>query len=132
MSQLTTEQFDALTKLSPEARFDYTLATLIKEGQLWGLYGEKGWLLLQAEDDACLPVWPHEACAKAWEKHDFPDCVPTPISLTDWQSQWLPGMQKNGTLVLVFPLSEDEEGIMLDADEVSQCLIEEMDNQGSN
>lgn len=122
MSELTSEQFVAINKLQPEERFDYGLQSIIENGCLWGLYGESGWLLLQADDDACLPVWPHETFAQAWEKDDFPDCKPKKIELDPWLQQWLPGMQNNGTLVLFFPLSEDEEGIMLDAEEVLDCF----------
>jgi hypothetical protein len=39
-------------------------------------------------------------------------------------------MQNNGTLVLVFPLSEDEEGIMLEAEEMLTCIDEELQPQG--
>ncbi len=128
MSDITGQDFIELSKLQPEERCDYALSRMIEYGQLWGLYGENGWLLLQADDDACLPVFPHEEFAKAWEKDDFPDCEPKQIEFDAWLQQWLPGMEKNGTLVLVFPLSDDEEGIMLSAQEVTQYLQEEMDS----
>lgn len=122
MNELSTEDFVAISKLSPEERFEYALEKIIEQKQLWGLYGENGWLLLKAEDDACLPVWPHESFAQAWEKDEFPDCKPQAIALQDWLQQWLPGMNNNGTLVLMFPLSEDEEGIMLESTELMDCF----------
>lgn len=125
MSQLTPDEFVEISKLQPEERFDYALKVMVENSELWGLFGENGWLLLQAENDACVPIWPHESFAKAWEKDDFPDCKPKKIELDAWLSQWLPGMQKNGTLVLVFPLGEDEEGIMLEATEVLECFAEQ-------
>ena len=127
MTQLAPEEFVAICKLQPEPRFDYALEKMVENNCLWGLYGDNGWLLLQADDDACLPVWPSEEFASAWEKDDFPDCKPKPIALDEWLTQWLPGMEKNGTLVLVFPLSEDEEGIMLEASEVLECFTEVLD-----
>lgn len=126
MTEMTADEFVSLSKLQPEERFEYALDKIVENGQLWGLYGANGWLLLQAEDDACLPIWPSEDFAQAWEKDDFPDCKPKPIELDAWLNQWLPGMEKNKTLVLVFPLSEDEEGIMLDATEVIECFTEKM------
>lgn len=126
MSELTTDEFVAINKLQPELRFEYALSEMIENKEVWGLYGNNGWLLLQAEDEACLPIWPHKAFAEAWEKDDFPDCKPKAIDLDAWMDQWLPGMLKNGTLVLVFPLGEDEEGIMLDATEILECFTEEM------
>ncbi len=131
MTNISNETFIAITKLSPEERFEFALEKIIEQKQLWGLFGENGWLLLQAEDDACLPVWPDESFAKAWEKNEFPDCKPAPIELDNWMEQWLPGMQGNGTLILMFPLSDDEEGIMLDASELKQCFEESLNSASS-
>ncbi|WJG07927.1 DUF2750 domain-containing protein [Aliiglaciecola sp. LCG003] len=130
MTDVLAEEFVSISKLQPEERFEYALQTMVENEGLWGLFGENGWLLLKADEDACFPVWPHEAFAKAWEKNDFPDCKPKKIDLESWLAQWLPGMQQNGTLVLMFPLSEDEEGIMLEAEEVLDCF-EELINSGS-
>ncbi|GAA0857258.1 DUF2750 domain-containing protein [Aliiglaciecola litoralis] len=126
MTELTSDEFVSLSKLQPEERFDYALEKIVENGELWGLFGENGWLLLQAEEDACLPIWPSESFAKAWEKDDFPDCKPKKISLDAWLNQWLPGMEQNKTLILVFPLNEDEEGIMLDAQEIRECFNEQI------
>lgn len=123
------QQFIDMSKASPEERSEYCLQQMLEQQALWGLFGEKGWLLLQAEEDACLPIWAHESCAKAWVRGDFPDCQPKQISLDDWQQQWLPGMAENGTLILVFPLAEDEEGIMLTAQELADSLQEIADEK---
>ena len=128
MTEISTDEFIKLSKLQPEERCDYALSKMIELDHLWGLYGENGWLLLQADEDACLPVFPHEEFAKAWEKDDFPDCEPKQIDFTSWLEQWLPGMDKNATLILVFPLSDDEEGIMLSAKEILGYLQEELDS----
>jgi hypothetical protein len=37
-------------------------------------------------------------------------------------------MQNNNTLVLVFPLGDDEEGIMLEANEMLECIEEDLAN----
>lgn len=126
MNDIDSEEFLRVTKLQPEDRFEYTLAQLIKQQTLWGLHGKDGWILLKADEDACLPVWPDASFAMAWEKDEFPDCEPRPIEFDAWMDQWLPGMQANGTLILVFPLSEDEEGVMLTADEVKRCIEDDL------
>lgn len=130
MEAINSQDFIELSKLQPEQRCDYALTKMLETGHLWGLYGDNGWLLLKADDDACLPIFPYEAFAQAWEKDDFPDCKPKQIDLDAWINQWLPGMQQNGTLVLVFPLSDDEEGIMLSAEEVIDILNEEIKSLG--
>jgi hypothetical protein len=110
----------------PEQRFDYALGKMIEIQHLWGLYGESGWVMLKADDDACLPIWPHKEFATSWVKEDFPDCEPKQIEFIEWLDVWLPGMKTNNTLILVFPLGDDEEGIMLDADEMLQCIEEDL------
>lgn len=127
MNDVSTEEFLALSKMLPEPRFDYALAQMIEKQHLWGLYGENGWVMLKADDDACIPVWPHKEFAVAWVKDDFPNCEPKQIDFVEWVDVWLPGMKKNNTLVLVFPLGEDEEGIMLDSDEMVRCIEEDLE-----
>ncbi|MFT4995369.1 MAG: hypothetical protein ACI965_002418 [Paraglaciecola sp.] len=126
MTVILSEELIALAEMPPEQRFDYAIEQMIESKILWGLFGKNGWLMLKAEDDACVPVWPHEEFAAAWVKDEFPDCEPKPIAFTDWLGQWLPGMKNNGTLVLVFPLGDDEEGIMLEAQEMMDCIEEDL------
>ncbi len=132
MKALSNQEFVTITHMSPEERFEFALQRIVENQQLWGLFGDNGWLLLQAEEDACLPIWPDEHFAQAWEKDDFPDCKPKVISLDEWMNQWLPGMANNGTLLLMFPLSDDEEGIMLEADEMKECFVEAIDSAKAN
>ena len=35
-------------------------------------------------------------------------------------------MAKNNTLVLVFPLGDDEEGIILESEELQQCIEDDL------
>lgn len=126
MNEVSSADFIALNKMLPEQRFEYALSKMIETGSLWGLYGESGWVMLKADDDACIPIWPHKEFATAWVKDDFPDCEPKPIEFAQWLDTWLPGMKNNKTLVLVFPLGEDEEGIMLEAEEMIDCIQEDL------
>ncbi len=130
MTQLTSEEFVRISKLSPEARCDYAIAELVDNQAIYGLYGKDGWVMLQAEGDDCFPVWPHPDFAKSWEKNDFPDCEPKAIALADLMEKWLPGMAQNGTLFLMFPLADDEEGIILEADELAEAIDDELAEQG--
>tara|TARA_R110002167_G_scaffold73942_5_gene207214 strand:+ start:831 stop:1238 length:408 start_codon:yes stop_codon:yes gene_type:complete len=128
MNEVSSEEFIALNKMLPEQRFDYTLAQLIEKRYVWGLFGADGWVMLKADDDLCMPIWPCESFATAWVKNDFPDCEPKQIEFSEWVEKWLPGMQNNNTLVLVFPLGDDEEGIMLEANEMLECIEKDLAN----
>ena len=126
MNEVSPEEFVALNKMLPEQRFDYALAQMIEKQYLWGLFGKDGWVMLKADEDTCLPIWPHHEFATAWLKNDFPDCQPQKIEFAEWHNTWLPGMKNNNTLVLVFPLGDDEEGIMLEAEEMLTCIEEDL------
>lgn len=126
MNEVSPEDFVMLNKMLPEQRFEYSLAQMIEKQYLWGLFGEEGWVMLKADDDACIPIWPSREFAVAWVKNDFPNCEPKQIDFTEWFNVWLPGMDKNNTLILVFPLGDDEEGIMLEASEMIECIEEDL------
>lgn len=127
MNEISQADFVDLSKMLPELRFEYALAQMIEKQSLWGLYGENGWVMLKADEVNCIPIWPHKEFAEAWVKGDFPDCQPKQIDFVEWLDVWLPGMKNNKTLVLVFPLGEDEEGIMLEADEMISCIEEDLE-----
>jgi hypothetical protein len=127
MNEISPKDFLDLSKMTPELRFEYALEQMISKQYLWGLFGEDGWVMLKADEDNCMPIWPNKEFALAWVKDDFPNCQPKQIDFVDWIEKWLPGMQNNKTLVLVFPLGEDEEGIMLEAEEMFTCIEEDLD-----
>lgn len=126
MNEVSPEEFVSLNKMLPEQRFEYSLAQMIEKQYLWGLFGAEGWVLLKADDDTCIPIWPSREFAVSWVKNDFPNCEPKQIAFSEWLDVWLPGMDKNNTLVLVFPLGDDEEGIMLEASEMLDCIEEDL------
>ncbi|MCF2948971.1 DUF2750 domain-containing protein [Paraglaciecola aquimarina] len=126
MSTVSAKDFLDLSKMLPEQRFEYALTKMIEDQSLWGLFGANGWVMVKADEDTCMPIWPHEEFATSWVKEDFPDCQPKQIEFSQWCEMWLPGMQKNNTLVLVFPLGEDEEGIILEAQELAECIDEDL------
>lgn len=132
MNEISTADFLELSKMLPELRFEYALTQMVEKQNLWGLYGESGWVMLKAEEDACIPIWPHKEFAESWVKDEFPNCAPKRIDFVEWVDVWLPGMKNNNTLILVFPLGEDEEGIMLEAEEMIDCIEEDLKKIAGN
>lgn len=127
MSDLSAQELVRISKLLVEQRCEYALTEMAKTQQVWGLMGQEGWVLLKTEEEVCMPVWPAKDFAVAWEKDEYPECTPTAIDLDTWLNTWLPGMQKNGSLILVFPVGDEEEGIILSAEEMANYLQEELD-----
>lgn len=131
MNEISSKNFLELSKMLPELRFEYALTQMIEKQNLWGLYGESGWVMLKADEDACIPIWPHKEFAESWVKDEYPDCEPKLIDFVEWLDIWLPGLKNNKTLILVFPLGDDEEGIMLEAQEMIDCIEEDLQKLGS-
>jgi hypothetical protein len=130
MNEISSADFLELSKMLPELRFEYALTQMVEKQNLWGLYGESGWVMLKADEDACIPIWPHKEFAESWVKDEFPNYAPKQIDFVEWVDVWLPGMKNNNTLVLVFPLGDDEEGIMLEAEEMISCIEEDLEKLG--
>lgn len=126
MNEVSAADFLDLSKMLPEQRFEYTLTKMIENQTLWGLFGKNGWVMITADEDVCMPIWPHKEFATSWVKEDFPDCEPKAIEFSDWVDVWMPGMANNKSLILVFPLGDDEEGIILEAEEMLQCIEEDL------
>jgi hypothetical protein len=122
MNEVSSQDLSLLNKMSPEERLDYTLSVMIQSQSLWGLNGKDGWVMLKADDDTCMPIWPHKECAVAWIKDQFPECEAKPIDFVEWLDLWLPGMSKNNSLILVFPSGEEVEGMILSAQEMQECF----------
>ena len=119
---LSKKDYQAALDLPAEERYDYFDEQVSASGEIWSLANKDGWVAFSSEGDACLPVWPHPDYAQAWARDDWSDCEPQSITLDVWLERWLPGMEADGTLILVFP-SEKEEGIVVSPSELEASLI---------
>jgi hypothetical protein len=108
----------SLKKLAVEDRLAYVLDSVIANKSVWGLMGEEGWILVTSDEDTCLPIWPNEHLAMAWSMAESPNAKPKEIDLEDWQNAWLPGMNKNGTSILVCPFEDESESTLLSAEQL--------------
>jgi len=125
--KLNDKQFAAIVRLSDHERYDYFLKKVADWEEVWSLHSPEGWVELSADDgEECLPVWPHPDFAKAWAVDDWSDCQPKAIALDVWLERWTPGLEKDNTLVAVFPVNE-EEGIVLPPSELHDALCSELE-----
>jgi hypothetical protein len=110
----------------PQARLEAFIEGVSRDGVVWGLKSAAGWAVVSADDDQdCFPAWPNAEAARAWAVADLADCQPAAIDLDGWLEKWLPGMDGDGTLVLVNPSDDDdEEGLVLPPGEIEQLLLE--------
>jgi hypothetical protein len=119
---LTDSDRSVVSLLSADGRYDYFVEKVIAGGEVWSLQSDDGWVvMISPEDEECLPVWPHEAFAHEWATGEWADCRPAAISLDTWLTRWTPGMEKDGTLLVVFPDS-DEQGTVVAPAELRDAI----------
>lgn len=125
MPCLTPDQFNAMQNANIEVRLKYLCEQAQQQQQLWILTDEHGCVMLNTEDEDCVPVWPDQQFAQSWASGDWQDCQAEAISLKTWHERWTPGLQDDDLAVAVFPVP-GEDGLVLSSYEFAA----ELKNQG--
>ena len=94
---------------------------VIADVKIWSFADGEGWMVLNADGEEFLPVWPHPDMAAAWAGDAHQGSVPKAIALPLWLERWAPGMQADGIMLAVCP-GDDPDGVVISADELKQCL----------
>src|SRR5262249_19517838 len=102
MKKIHDKEFAALIGMSAPDRYAVFIRRVADWQEIWGLRSDAGWHLTADENGVeVVPVWPHERFAQACaDNHERA----APIPLADWMEKWLPGLQRDGRQVAVFPL----------------------------
>lgn len=101
---------------TPSERMRYFFDTIGKDKKIWLLVDEHGSVLLSADDDECVPVWPSEDIARQQATEDWQEMRPEAISIAKWRSRWTTGLEEDDLAVIVFPNIEGE-GVILSPDD---------------
>ncbi|MBU3022669.1 DUF2750 domain-containing protein [Aestuariibacter sp. A3R04] len=110
--------------LSAEERQELFLQYVVKSNEVWLAQGGDGFVMIEQGDQLCLPVWPHTDLVSTWQ--GLPgDCHARAVPTQTFSEVWLPGLAKNNTAIVIFPLREDDAGIKITATELLESLQEE-------
>lgn len=113
---LDAQQVSTIQQYSPQKRFNYLLQEVLKNKQLWLLVDEHGCVMLNSEEEDCVPVWPNKEFAQAWATQEWSHCRAEAISLETWQNRWTHGLEEDELAIVVFP-DENSEGLIFFPDE---------------
>ncbi|PWI33287.1 DUF2750 domain-containing protein [Vibrio albus] len=105
----------------PTERMNQFFNTVANDLKIWLLVDEHGSVLLTADDEDCVPVWPTQAHAEQWATEEWEGFKPEAISVAKWKSRWTPGLEEDELSVIVFP-DQQGEGIVLYPDEFDSEL----------
>ncbi|EEX37012.1 hypothetical protein VIB_001121 [Vibrio metschnikovii CIP 69.14] len=120
-NSLSAEQIAAVNQYDSEQRLTYCIKHIVANQQVWILKDQDGCVMLNTEDEECVPVWPHRELAEAWATGEWAECEAQSIPLNQWRSRWTPGLADDDLSVVVCP-NENEEGVVLFPDEFDREL----------
>ncbi|MEW6983897.1 DUF2750 domain-containing protein [Colwelliaceae bacterium 6471] len=118
---IAPELFNTVINCDAEKRFQYLLNEVVQNLELWILTDDIGCVMLNTEDDDCVPVWPNKEFAQAWATDEWSECKPEAISLNKWYSRWTQGLQDDEIAIVIFP-NQAEEGIVVYPEELETEL----------
>ena len=125
---ISTEQLNTIEKYDDDKRLTYLLQQVVSNKEIWILADEHGCMMLNTDDEDCVPVWPNEEFAQGWATGDWQACKPQAISLAKWYSRWSLGLTDDELALVVFP-NQDNQGLVLFPEEFEQALLKETKKQ---
>ena len=124
-AQLDSETIQTIKQYNGEQRYKYLLKTVNQQQQIWILTDDDGCVMLNTEDEDCVPVWPQREFAEAWANGEWQDCKPKAIALKKWFADWTDGLLQDDLAIVVFPNQQDE-GLVVYPDELELALKNKM------
>ncbi|GAM58575.1 hypothetical protein JCM19231_4247 [Vibrio ishigakensis] len=106
----------------PQERFNLFFKSAIESKKIWLLIDEYGSVMLNTDDEECVPVWPSDEHALQWATGEWEGFTAEPISIAKWKSRWTRGLEEDELSLVVYP-DQDGEGIILYPDEFEFELV---------
>lgn len=120
-----------LIEMNDQQRFDHFVEQSVHNQEIWLLTDEHGCVMLNTEDEDCVPVWPSEEAAQAWATDEWQDCQAEAIALKTWQMRWSDGLEDDGFYVVICPVAQ-QEGLVVDPQDLAKSLTREIKKQNRN
>jgi len=114
--KLDSSKLREISNLDAEQRMKYCVKEIVAHRVVWILKDDHGCVMLNTEDEDCIPVWPSEEYAAEWATGEWAHCTPESISINKWHSRWTQGLEEDELAIVVFP-NLNEEGVVLYPDE---------------
>lgn len=106
------KKIENVLRLDTSARCDYFIRKVADSEMIWGLF-DIGWAMATVNDQVAIPFWPEEVFAAICARDEWKNFRAKAIPLSEFLSRWLPGMDKDQRICVVFPTPEDKGGFLL-------------------
>lgn len=123
-------RFEDIEKMDCESRYEIFLTMVSDEREVWVLINSNNeFLKIHAEDEDIeyLPVWPHADFAATYLQGSDEALTAKNITVPEFFSKWIPGLDGDGLKVGVFPIKDGDVWI-LDPHELKSDLQDEFSN----
>jgi len=123
---------DEIEKLDCEERYEIFISIVAEEREIWVLVNEKNeFLKIHSEDHdfVYLPVWPKAEFTQYHANSSPQKLVPKSISAPEFFAKWVPGLERDGLKVGVFP-SRGTDIFIMEPSEIKSDLQDEFSNFG--
>lgn len=119
--KIDTALFQQIQDYDADKRFKYLVKETVDNGELWILTDEHGCVMLNTEEEDCVPVWPNVEFAEAWATGDWEGCKAEAIKLEKWLADWTSGLEEDQLALVIFP-NQNEEGVIAYPEELDDEL----------
>ncbi|MBD1584193.1 DUF2750 domain-containing protein [Pseudoalteromonas sp. S16_S37] len=120
---ISPDRIKALLSNDNAQRYKYLLKEVTKSEQIWILTDEHGCVMLNTDNEDCVPIWPNREFAQLWATDDWQACEPQAISLKKWHAKWTDGLADDELAIAVFPVPE-QDGLIVYPDEFDYELVQ--------
>ncbi len=121
--ELTADDLKKLSLLDAEQRYDYFIQAVADLEKIWILVDEEGFVLVDADEERCIPVWPHAELAELWINGDWAQCQAQAVDIATWLDKWTNGLDGDELAIAIFPHAQ-EPGVVIGPEEFAETLIE--------
>ena len=126
--QLTADELNRITALDAEQRYAYFVQAVADLEKIWILVDDDGFVLVSAEDERCIPVWPHAELAEQWIEGEWSNCSAQAVDLDTWLEKWTEGLNGDELSIAVLPDAEGP-GVVVTPDELAETLVNELSDE---
>jgi len=113
---LDQQQIQTIQQYDAQKRYEYLIKEVLQNKEIWLLVDEHGCVMLNTDEEDCVPVWPNKEFAQAWATDEWSHCQPESISLEKWRNRWTHGLEDDELSIVVFP-DQNSEGLIFFPDE---------------
>ncbi|UTV29756.1 DUF2750 domain-containing protein [Photobacterium atrarenae] len=127
-NSLDASRIAEIQAFDAEKRYKYLVKEVVANRQIWILTDEHGCVMLNTEDEDCVPVWPNQEFAEAWATGEWEHCKAEAISINKWHSRWTAGLEDDELAIVIFP-NQEEDGLVVYPDELDDELKQQARKQ---